>query len=91
VEGFLIYEEMHGYLKRQCHEISSAGFSHESAYPKPLSIPIVPFQFFRKFMEIFAAQGAPPVSLEKIFNQKSFNILFEDLWEVELTFFSSLL
>jgi hypothetical protein len=41
--------------------------------PKPLSIPLGPFEFFRKFAEIFAAQGAPPVSLAKIFNQKSFN------------------
>jgi hypothetical protein len=33
------------------------------------------FNFFRKFSEIFAAQGAPPVSLkiEKIFNHKNFN------------------
>ncbi len=35
-------------------------------------------RFFRKFAEIFAAQGSPPVSLtpvanEKIFNQKNFN------------------
>jgi hypothetical protein len=48
--------------------------------PKPLSIPLGPFEFFRKFAEIFAAQGAPPVSLtpvanEKIFNQKSFNYI----------------
>ncbi len=32
------------------------------------------FKFFRKFAEIFVAQGAPPVSLkmEKIFNHKNF-------------------
>ncbi len=38
--------------------------------------------FFRKFAEIFAAQGAPPVSLTpaangKIFNHKSFNYFVE--------------
>ncbi len=76
VKGFpkYMFKGMHGNLKGQCHEISSSGFSHESAYPKPLSITLGQFQFFRKFTEIFAAQGAPPVSVEKIFNQKSCNI-----------------
>jgi len=37
-------------------------FFHESVSPKPLWVPI-PFQFFRKFAEIFATQCAPPVSL----------------------------
>ncbi len=54
---------------------------YESVSPKPLSIPLDRFEFFRKFAEIIAAQGAPPVSLtpaasEKIFNQKSFNYDF---------------
>jgi hypothetical protein len=34
--------------------------------PKPLNIPLWPFQIFRKFTEIFAAQGAPPVSLTPV-------------------------
>ncbi len=54
--------------------------------------------FFQKFAEIFAAQGAPPVSLtsvanEKNFNQKTFNYFLEHLCVVELAlvdkFFSS--
>ncbi len=53
----------------------------ESVSPKPLSIPLGRFEFFLKFAEIFAAQGAKRVSLtpvakEKIFNQKSFNYFF---------------
>ncbi len=48
------------------------------------------FKFFRKFAEIFAAQGAPPVSLTLVANGKSsiikvLIILFGHLWEVELT------
>ncbi len=62
-------------LKGQCHEIFDLWFFHESVSTKPLSIP---YKFFRKFSEIFADQGAPPVSLTpvangKIFNHKSFN------------------
>ncbi len=48
-------------IKGQCHEIFCFWFFHESVSPKPLSIPFGPFQFFRKFVEIFAAQGLPPV------------------------------
>jgi hypothetical protein len=54
------------------------GFFHESVSPQPLSLPLGLFQIFSKFTEIFAAQGAPPVSLTqvtngKIFKHKSFN------------------
>jgi hypothetical protein len=35
----------------------ASGFFHESVSPKPLSIPLGPFRIFRKFAEIFAAQG----------------------------------
>jgi hypothetical protein len=35
---------------------------YESISPKPLSIPLRPFRIFRKFAEIFAAQGALMVS-----------------------------
>jgi hypothetical protein len=31
------------------------------------------FKFFQKFAEIFAAQGAPPVSLTPVANGKIFN------------------
>jgi hypothetical protein len=49
-------------LKGQCHEIFSSGFFHESVSPQPQSIPLDRFEFFRKFAEIFASQGTPPVS-----------------------------
>ncbi len=32
-------------------------FLHESVSPKPLSIPLGLFRIFRKFAEIYAAQG----------------------------------
>jgi hypothetical protein len=61
-------------LKGQCHEILTSGFFHESVSPKPLSIPVGPFQIFRKFAEIFSVQSKPQRwQMEKIFNQKNFN------------------
>ncbi len=42
----------------------------ESVSPKPLSIPLGPFQIFSKIAAIFAAQGAPPVSLTSVANGK---------------------
>jgi hypothetical protein len=41
----------------------ASGFFHESVSPKPRTIPLGPFNIFRKFVEIFSAQGLPPVSL----------------------------
>jgi hypothetical protein len=35
-------------LKGQCNEIFASGFFHESVSPKPLSIPLGPFQIFLK-------------------------------------------
>jgi hypothetical protein len=49
-------------LKGQCHEIFCFWFFHESVSPQPRSIPLGLFRIFRKFVEIFARQGAPPVS-----------------------------
>jgi hypothetical protein len=52
-------------LKGQCHEIFASGFFHESASPSPPHPRVFHldrFKFFRKFAEIFASQGAPPVS-----------------------------
>jgi hypothetical protein len=43
-------------------------FSHESVSPQPQSIPLGPFQIFRKFAEIFASKGAPPVSTTLVAN-----------------------
>jgi hypothetical protein len=40
----------------------TSGFFHESVSPKPLSIPLGPFQIFSKIAEIFAAQGHFKVS-----------------------------
>ncbi len=56
-------------LKGQCHEIFDLSFFHVSvsAKPRPWVSPWVCFNFFQKFffflLEIFSAQGAPPVSL----------------------------
>jgi hypothetical protein len=79
-------------LKGQCHEIFYFWFFQESISHKPLSIPLGPFQIFRKFMEIFAAQGTPPVSLKPVAKRKKSSIikvliiLFGHLWKVELTY-----
>jgi hypothetical protein len=40
----------------------ASGFIHELSSPKPLKIALGPFDFFRKFVEIFTSQCAPPVS-----------------------------
>jgi hypothetical protein len=45
----------------------TSGFLHGSISPKPLIITLGPF----KFAEIFAAQGAPPVSLTPVANGKN--------------------
>ncbi len=60
------------------HEISTSGFFHESV--PEYTIRAIS-NFFAKFLEIFGAQGAPPMSLtpvamEKIFDQKSCNYFF---------------
>jgi len=51
-----------------------SGFFHGSVSPKSLIIPIGLFQIFRKFAEIFAAQGAKANG--KIFNKKNFHYFF---------------
>jgi hypothetical protein len=52
-----------GHLKGQCHEIFDFGFFHESvSRPQDPEYTIrVVSNSFRKFAEIFAAQGASPV------------------------------
>ncbi len=53
-------------LKDQCHEISTSVFLHESATPKPLSIPLGLFRIFLKIrgdIRRIAAQDAPSVSI----------------------------
>ncbi len=49
-------------LKAQCHEIFASDFFHNSSSLKPLKITLGSFQIFRKFLDIFAGQGAPLVS-----------------------------
>jgi hypothetical protein len=49
-------------LKGQCHDIFASRLFHESSTPKPLKITLGSFRIFGKFAEIFASQGAPPVS-----------------------------
>ncbi len=44
------------------------------------------FEFFRKFAEIFTAQGAPLVSTKKSSIIKVLISVFGHLWEVELTY-----
>ncbi len=46
-------------LKGQCPKTFCFRFFHESSSPKPLKITLGSFQFFGKFAEIFASQGAP--------------------------------
>ncbi len=56
-------------LKGQCHEsFCFCFFFHESVSPQPQSIPLGPFRIFKKFAEIFASQGAPPVSTTPVAN-----------------------
>jgi hypothetical protein len=51
------------------NKIFNFRFFHESVSPKPLSIPLGQFQiFFRKFVDLFAAQGSPSVSLTPVAN-----------------------
>jgi hypothetical protein len=64
-------------LKGQCHEIFDYWFFHESVSPKHLSTVyhFGHFEFFRKFPEIFAAHGVPPVSLTPLAIRKIVIIL----------------
>jgi hypothetical protein len=61
-------------LKGQCHEIFCFRFFHESPSHKPLIITLGSFRIFRKFAEIFASQGAPPVSTTSVANLLSVSI-----------------
>jgi hypothetical protein len=52
------------HLKRQCHEIVYFRFYFMNQFPpSPRVSHLDRFKFFRKFAAIFAAQGAPPMSL----------------------------
>jgi hypothetical protein len=56
-------------LKGQCHEIFDFRIFHD------YTIRAVS-NFFHKIAEIFAAQGAPPVSLTPVANQKNLILTF---------------
>jgi hypothetical protein len=49
-------------LRDSVTRVFAPGFLHESVSPQPQSIPLRLFRIFRKFAEIFASQGAPPIS-----------------------------
>jgi hypothetical protein len=76
---------------------STYGFFDESVFPKALSIPLGPFPFFKKFMEIFTAQGIcnsrrttgvvyTGDKWKKSSIIKVLIILLGHLWKVELTY-----
>jgi hypothetical protein len=46
----------------------ASGFYHESVSPSPRVFRKDRFKFFQKFPEIFASQGAPPVSMTQAAN-----------------------
>jgi hypothetical protein len=81
------------FLKGQCHEIFCCWFFHESVFPKPLIIPLGPFQIISKI------RGDIPSSMfatgdvidndgkwKKSSFRKSFMISFGHLWVVELAY-----
>ncbi len=56
-------------LKGQCHEIFCFWFFFMNQFPpSPRVFRLDRFKFFRKFAEIFASQGAPPVSTTPVAN-----------------------
>jgi hypothetical protein len=69
------------YLKGQCHEIFRFWFFSSISFPPAPEYPIrTVSNFFRKFAEIFAAQGCQISSIRTILI-----ILLGQLWIVELT------
>jgi hypothetical protein len=73
------------YLKGKCHEIFDFTFSTSINFPQAPDNTIRAVSNFRKFAEIFAAQGAPPVSLTPVANGK--NLQSEEFSLFFLTFF----
>jgi hypothetical protein len=61
-------------LKGQCHKIFDFWFSTWISFPQApdyMSVPLGRLNFFHKFADIFAAQGAPLVSLTPVANGKN--------------------
>ncbi len=61
------------YLKGQCHGIFDFRLFFMNQFPHALEYPIrAVSNFFSKIAEIFAAQGAPSVSMTLVANRKNF-------------------
>ncbi len=50
------------FLSFHVEQLKGTGFFHESSSRNPLKITLGSFSYFLKFPEIFASQGAQPVS-----------------------------
>jgi hypothetical protein len=59
------------YLRDSATRFLASGFLNGSFSPKPQLHHYGRFKFFQKFAEIFAAQGAPPMSLTPVANEKN--------------------
>ncbi len=79
-------------LKGQCHKIFDFCFFHESFSPKPMIIPLGPFQILSKICRDIRSSrcttGVVDTSgkWKKSSILKFLIILFGHLWEVELTY-----
>ncbi len=65
---FITWYAPYLHLKGQCHESFCFRFFPWITFPQAPENNIRAFQFFRKFAEIFASQGAPPVSTTPVAN-----------------------
>ncbi len=60
---YYLYHYLLEHLRDRFTRFITSVYFHESLSPKPLKITLVWFQIFQIFgLEIFASQGAPPVS-----------------------------
>ncbi len=83
-QNYVRKQDKENQLKGQCHEIFCFWFFLESVSPKPLIIPLGPFQIFSKIRgDIRRSKFATGV---KPSSRKILIILFGHLWVVELTY-----
>jgi hypothetical protein len=68
---WLQIQDSASFKKDSATRFSTSGFFHESVSSKPLIRP--DSNIFEKSAEIFAAQGAPTLSLTLVANGKNFN------------------
>ncbi len=66
----------HFFQRESDTRFSTSDFFHKSVSPGPLSIPLGPFQIFRKFAEIFANECLSAVSTTQAKKEKNFEIKF---------------